>query len=376
MNILLDKWKKFAEGKRRSSLLLLFCVYIPTAALWGYLTFVFSPMYISESRFALRTSDSSDLPTLAGMFFQNTSGISIDAHIVQNYVTSMDMLEKVGKEIDLQKHYGNRDRDVVSRLKRSPTKEELFDYWQRVVSASFNQDKGIITVEVKAYSPEMAKGINDVVLTVSEELVNRMNARAHQDALQLTREEVEASERRVLRAQAALRQFRDDKSILDPEATAKGLEGVIAKLESEAAATQAELTAALQVMQPNSPRVQTLDTRLNALKEQLNKERTRLAGLDSEDATLSSLVGDYAQLAAEEEFAQKQLVQSMAAFEAARLKAISQSRYLVPFQPPTLPEESLFPRPILFTAVGFLALLILLGLCSLTVAAIKDHMGV
>ena len=77
-----------------------------------------------------------------------------------------------------------------------------------------------------------------------------------------------------------------------------------------------------------------------------------------------------------EEFAQKQLIQSMAAHEAARLKALSQSRYIVPFQPPTLPEESLYPRPFLFTALGFLLLLIVVGLCSLILAAIKDHMGV
>jgi capsular polysaccharide transport system permease protein len=222
----------------------------------------------------------------------------------------------------------------------------------------------------------MAKRISDTVMAFSEELVNQMNDRAHQDALRLTRAEVTAAEKRVLQAQAELRRFRDDKSILDPEATAKGLENVIAQLESEAAGTQAELTAALQVMQQGSPRVQTLERKLRALQDQLAREKTRLAGLNSTTTTLSSLVGDYAQLATEEEFAQKQLVHSMGAYEAARLKAISQSRYLVPIQPPTLPQESLYPRPFLFTAAGFLTLLIVVGLCSLIIAAIKDHMGV
>lgn len=398
MNIFMDKAKKIADAalgkvqapagsaqEKASALkaqksprffLLLCLVYIPTAVLFLYLLFFFSPMYISESAFALRSNDSVNTSSLIGAFFQQASNTTMDAHIVQNHIGSMDMMEKVDKVIDLRAHYGDRSKDIYSRLKRNPTKEELLEYWQWVVSATFNTDKGIIRVEVKAYSQEMAQAINSTILAFSEELVNQMNDRSHQDALRLTRAEVDSAEKRVLQAQAGLRAFRDDKSILDPAATAKSLEGVIANLEAESANTQAELSAALQVMQPGSPRVQALETRLRALQEQLVTERTRLAGLDSDSTTLSALVGDYAKLITEEEFAQKQLVQSMAAFEAARLKAISQSLYLVPFQPPTLPEESLYPKPLLFTAIGFLLLLIIVGLGSLIIAAIKDHMGV
>lgn len=372
----INKITRRFSGKSLRFYLMFFCVYIPTALLFVYLTVLHTPMYISESFFALRSSDGNELPSIAGIFSQGATNTIMDAHIVQNHISSMDMMDKVDAVVDLKAHYGDRSRDIYSRLKANPTKEEMLEYWQWIVSATFSLDKGIISVTVKAYTSEMSKRINDTVLQFSEELVNQMNSRAHQDALRLTSAEVAAAEKRVLQAQKELRQFRDDKSILDPEATAKGLEGVIAQLEAEAASTQAELTAALQVMQPGSPRVQTLETRLRALQEQLVREKTKLAGMATDSTTLSSLVGDYAQLATEEQFAQKQLVHSMSAFEAARLKAISQSRYIVPFQPPTLPQESLYPRPFLFTALGFLTLLIVVGLCSLIIAAIKDHMGV
>ena len=250
------------------------------------------------------------------------------------------------------------------------------DYWNKIVTVNFNPDKGIIVVETRAYTPEMAKKINEAIVRESEALVNRINERAHLDSLRLTQEEVRASENRLLAAQVALQAFRDDKSILDPLSTAKGLESVIAQLEVESATTQAELTAALEVMQPNSPQVRSIQTKLNSLLEQLTKERARLAGIGSQSGALSSLVGDYAQLATEERFAQEQYIKSMAAYEVARLKAISQSRYIVPFMPPSLPQDSLYPRPLLYTVFAFLGLLICLGIVSLIVAAIKDHMGV
>jgi len=364
----------FSQKGRRTRLLTVF-VYLPTIILGIYLTLFFSPMYISESYFALRSGDSNELPALAGALFQGNTSTTMDAYIIQNYISSYDMLENVSKRIDLIGHFSDKSKDVYSRLKSYPTKEELLEYWLWLVSVSFELEKGIISVEVKAYTPEMAKAINDAILGCSEELVNQMNDRAHQDAIRLAKNEVSVSEKRVLQAQRALQKFRDDKSILDPQSTAKGLEGVVTSLEAEAASVQAELTAALQIMQANSPRVLMLETRLHALHEQVAREKTRLAGLNAQDTTLSSLVGDYTQLITEEKFAQDRLVHAMSSLEVARLKAIAKSRYIVAFQPPTLPEESLYPRPLLFTFFGFFSFLILLGICSLVIAAIKDHMG-
>ena len=355
--------------------LMLAFVYVPTLLLALYLFVFSSDMYVSETHISLRSSGAAEMSMPGGLLFSAASPIILDAFIVHAHITSMDMLHKILARVDLRAHYADRSKDVYSRLWANPTQEELLKYWQWLVTASFDPDKNIIAVEVKAYTPEMAKSVNDAVLAASEELVNQMNERAQQDTLRLTRQEVTLAEDRLLRARFALQEFRDSKKLLDPKVTAQGLEGLVARLEAEAATTQAELSAALTTLHKNSPRAQNLETRLNALREQLAEEKARLAGLDAQGGALSSLVGDYARLSTEEQFAQELLVKAMGAFETARLKAIAQSRYIVPFQPPTLPQESLYPRPFLFTAVGFVALLILLGMCSLIVAAIKDHMG-
>ena len=355
--------------------LMLAFVYFPTLLLALYLFVFFSEMYVSDSFFSLRSNEGTEMPLLGGMLFPTSSSVILDGYIVHAYITSMDMVQKILSRVDLYRHYADRSKDVYSRLTAKPTQEELLLYWQWMVTATFDPDKNIIAVSVKAYTPEMAKTVNDAILAVSEELVNQMNDRAHQDTLRLTRQEVTLAEQRLLRARVALQEFRDNKKLLDPSVTAKGLEELVASLEAEVAKTQAELSAALTTMHKSSPRVQNLETRLKALRAQLAEEKTRLAGLDVQGGALSSLVGDYARLFTEEQFAQELLVKAMGAFEAARLKAIAQSRYLVPFQPPSLPQESLYPRPLLFTVIGFMALLILLGICSLIVAAVKDHMG-
>ena len=371
-----ERIKNTVAGSGLRSRLLIAVVYIPTIVVFLYLTLFHSNMYISQTMFALRSSESNEIPAIAGMLFQTATSTTLDAYVIQEYITTGDMLQKVEAEAGVYEHFSDKSHDWFSRLKQNPSSEEFLTYWNRSVSVSFNPDKGIIVVEARAYTPGMAQKINQAIVRESEALVNRINERAHMDSLRLTQQEVLVAERRLLTAQVALQKFRDDKSILDPVSTAKGLESVIAQLEVAAATTQAELTAALEVMQPNSPQVRSIQTKLNSLREQLSKERARLAGIDSQDGTLSSLVGDYAQLSTEERFAQEQYIKSMAAYEMSRLKAISQSRYIVPFMPPSLPQESLFPKPLLYTVFIFVSLLVFLGIVSLVVAAIRDHMGV
>lgn len=370
------KLQSFFRKEGRPFRLMVLFVYIPTILLGLYFSLLASNMYISESMFALRTGELSDLAPVANPLMRAASPAISDAYIVQASIASTDMLEKVEKKINLYQHFAASSRDIFSRLNSNPTREEMLKYWQWLTSASYDPDKGIISLQVKAYTPAMAQAISQAILEGSEELVNQMNARSHQDSLRLTKAEVTMAEERLMQARIAMQRFRDEKSMLDPQIMAQSLETVIANLEAEAASAQAELNAELQVMHKNSPRIITIKTKLQALQGQIAKEKSRLAGLNGPDSTLSALVGDYARLLTEEEFAQQQLLTAMAAFEGARMRAIAQTRYLIPFQPPTLPQESLYPRPLLFTLFGFVALLVGLGICSLVIASIKDHMGV
>ena len=372
----------FRRKGRRGRILFAF-VFGPTLVIAFYLFFLHSGMYVSNAGFALRAGDGTDMSMSAmNPMFAGVSSTTLDAFILQSYILTADMQEKVEREVGWRAHFSARSRDIYSRLKSEPTSEELLEYWQWMVSAHYSLDKGFITVEVKAYTPEMAKKINDAILEFSEDLVNQINARAHQDALQLARKEVAMAEERHLRALESLQKFRDDKELLDPRITAESLERIVAGLEAEAVSVQSELAATLSVMQKNSPKVITLQNRLQAVQEQIAKEKSRLAGLDVSAQgkqgadPLSSLFGSYAHLLSEEKFAQELLLKAMEAAEKARVRAIAQSRYIVAFQPPTLPQESLYPKPALFTILSFLFLLVVVGISALIIAAIADHVGV
>ena len=65
----------------------------------------------------------------------------------------------------------------------------------------------------------------------------------------------------------------------------------------------------------------------------------------------------------------------MTSLEQARIQQMSQSRYVVAYQQPTLPDESLYPRPFLSTLYVFAGVLLFLGIVSLVWASIREHAG-
>ena len=264
---------------------------------------------------------------------------------------------------------------MISRLWQSPTQDELARYWRWAVVPQLNVDTGIISLEVKAYSPDMAQKLTQAVLARSEALVNAMNERARSDAVKLAREEVSRAEERVRHAQSAMREFRDAHNLIDPKITAEGLQALVSGLEAEATTLRTQISEAKSYMNDDAPLLKSLRQRLAAVEKQLQEEKLRVAGQGSVQGNLNSLVAEYEDLTMEAEFAQKQLVSAMTSLEQARIQQMAQSRYVVAYQQPTLPDESLYPRPFLFTLYVFAGLLLLLGLVSLVWASIREHAG-
>ncbi|MBR5346430.1 MAG: capsule biosynthesis protein, partial [Deltaproteobacteria bacterium] len=268
-----------------------------------------------------------------------------------------------------------RNHDAISRLWQHPTQDELLRYWRRVMVPQLSMDTGIISIEARAYSPEMAQKITQAVLARSEALVNAMNERSRNDAVELAHREVKRAEERVKAAQIALKEFRDVHATLDPKTTAAGLQDIVVRLETEATSLRTKIAETSSYMRPNTPVLKAYRQRLAAVEEQLAQEKQRVAGTSAAESNLSSLVAGYEELSREAEFAQQQLIAAMGTLEKARVEQATQSRYVVAYQQPTLPDESLYPRPLLFTLYTFGGALIVLGLLSLIWASIREHAG-
>ena len=366
---------KFSSHLSFGMKLLLAVLFLVTVLSLLYFGLWASPMYIAEARFAVRSAEMGNTAGgLASLFLPSVSSVGTDAYIVTEYIQSPDIMEAIDEELDIFEHFSSDEHDPISRLAADATREMRLSYWQWAVKPSLDPETGIIALSVKAYDPVMAQKLAEAILSKSEALVNDMSRRAQHDAIALATSEVKKAEERVSKAQNAMRVFRDRSGMLDPVSTAGGLQEIVSQLEGEAVKVRAEIAEASTYMSKDAPVLQGLRARLEAIEKQLASEKLRLAG-EARSNSLTSFAGEYEDLQTESEFARQQLISAMTSLEAARIKAESKSRYVVAFQVPVLPDESLYPRPLLFTVYVFIGALMIVGLCTLIVAAVREHAG-
>ena len=364
--------------RRRSVFEKEFCsfVVLPTLLTFGYFAVFASPMYVSETKFAVKdVVEQGAGIDLASQIFKTSSSSVQNARIVESYLQSLDLFTALDRDQKIIDHYSSISYDWFSRLPKDPTSWEKEDFWSRVSQSRLDIESGIVTFNVRAYDPHVAQYVVQAALRASEVLVNEMNERSRNDSIKLASNEVKVAQQRVMNAQKALESFRNEHRDFDPKITATGLQTLVFELEGERSKVKAQIEEARSYMRDNAPMVRSLEKRLAAIESQLNAEKARIAGDGELASPMNSWIFQYENLMLDSEFAQKQLVSAMTALEQARAMALAKTQYVVPIQQPTLPDESRYPRTWMFTLCAFFGFFFLYGMIRLIIASIREHAG-
>jgi capsular polysaccharide transport system permease protein len=346
-------------------------VLLPTLLTVLYFGIIASDIYISESSFVIRTPDRQTATTL-GMLLQG-SGFNRsqdDSYSVLTFVHSRDALGALDKQMNLRQAFGKGD--VLSRfpgLDLDDSFEELHRYFKDRVSVQFDPASAIATLSVRAFTAAEAQQINQQLLGMSEELVNRLNERGRQDLIRFVSAEVAQAEARAKRAASTLAQFRNEQGVINPEQQSIIPLQQIAQLQNELIATRSQLSQ-LQQLTKENPQIPVLQSRVAILEAEIERESVRVTGGSK---SLASKAAQYQMLALDKEFADKQLASTLVSLEQARNQAQRQQLYLERIAQPSLPDAAMEPRRIRAVLAVFIIGLIAWGVLSLLVAGVKEH---
>lgn len=338
-----------------------------------YFLFVASDMYVSTAKFSVRGQAEMSLGGLASLLGHGGSTVA-DCYMVQEYIQSLDMYKGIDAKFDLKGHYSQDSADIISRMGKDASDEKQLKYWQGVAPVSFDYQTSIIVVEVRAYTPEMARAIASEILNKSEELMNHLNDRVRQDSLSLATSEVRLAEKRYSDAKAALSEFRSQNLELNPEATASSRIGIMASLESQISMLSVDLETKQQFMSRDSFEVVLLKESIAKLKGQLEKEKERLTG--TSNPIMLAQLEQYEALLLENEFARNYYTSALTALESARVMSESKTVYLEAIQKPQLPDEPIYPARLSFSLLSVIVVALGYALIMFIIAAVREHIGV
>lgn len=350
-------------------------VIAPTLISAIYYILIAAPVYESVAEVALRDMQGQGGGGILDSFISRTFGAagSQDTRIVQHYMMSREMVAKLEAAVGLRKILGSPKGDFLARLGSSATDEELYARFQNVAEVEYTVDSGILTLRVRAFTPEDAQAVAQAVIVEADGLVGRMSSRARADALGNAEAELQRAEEKLLDISSQVATFREIERDISPVDTAKALGGVVGRIEEELVSTRVKLAEMQSYMQPNSPLVGTLRSRMTSLERQLERARSRVAKPSDSDRSMVDKVSMFEQLKLQSDLARRAYEVALAARESARQEANRRTTYLVAFVSPNRPDEASYPKRLQSIAGVLAVLTISFGLVSLLVASIKEH---
>lgn len=358
---------------RLKNWLFMLTVVVPTLMAVFYFGFLASDVYVSESKFVVRSPDKPSVSGLGIMLksvgFANAGD---EIYAAQQFATSRDALKQLNQGGKFERAYTKPDISIVDRFNAFGTGgsfEDLYKYFQNKVGLQNDTSTSITTLTVRAYTAAEAQRFNQELLEMSEATVNRLNKRGQQDLVTYAQNEVVEAKARSQQAAAALAAYQNRSGVVDPEKQATAQMQMVSKLQDSLIASKAEL-AQLQRYTPENPRIPVIRTQIGTLQGEINRELGLVAG---SSRSLAAAGVRFQRLQLENEFAGKQLAAALASLEQARSESVRKQAYVERIVQPNLPDRPMEPRRLRGIFATLALSLLAYGILRMLLAGVREH---
>ncbi len=327
-----------------------------------YLWLFTQDRYVCSAEFKISRQESSGMEM--GMVQLALPGLSdsgsMDSQITIGFIDSADLLLELEREFNLIGHYTSPRKDFVFRLKPDASLEDRLEYYRNRISAHFDKDTGMTVVSVDTFDPKLSEQITAALLKKAEEFVNKINREIAGKQLDFVHGEVERAEKQVQDVNVELLALQNKHNFITPDEAITANLKVVEGMRIQYLQAETELSGLLRDS-PNSPRIETLRSRIRSLNEVIDVESAKLSGPEKD--RLNQLLVQFKQLQLKLEFALRLRSGAELLLEKNRTDTVARSRFFTVIQHPFVPEEPAIPRRPYVTAslivVGLFAFWIL-----------------
>lgn len=354
---------------------------IPDAAAIVYFAFLASDQYVSEAKFTVSSAAIPKLDELGSVTGVPSLMIFQDTMIVKSYIESRALVEALERQIDLRAIYASRDIDWWARFPKSKPVEKFVDYWTDMTKATIAYPSGIVTLTVRAFTPQDARRVAEAVVADCEALVNDLNQRMREDTVRASEQDLARAAERLENAWLALERARNAEGLIDVRQSSKAQSDILTELESRLLSARRDYQIQSRYVEESAPQMRVAKRQIEALEGQLAARRAELTAREGEgvkalaDRALSGKMTTFARLDLEHQIAEKGYASSTAALEAARKLSERKLLYLHQIEAPATPEEARYPRRRLDIGLALAGSLALWGAVVGLAIFARNHMA-
>ena len=331
--------------------------------------------YVSSAQVVVRQdggNQAAAMPGLATLLTGANPASREETLYLREYIGSMDMMLLLEERLHWVEQYAAQRSDMFFWLDKDAQREDLHKYYQRMVSANYDETTGLLRVEVQAFTPDLSVKMLRTILEASEHFVNEVSHSIAREQMTFAKSELATARVQYADRKAELIDFQNANKVLDGANTAQSRATIIADLEGQYTKEQAVMTEMQFKLRADSPQVKQQKQRVNAIAQQLTKEK-RLLVSSTDGSQLNVVASAFQQLTLDAGIAEASYTTAIAALDNARIEASKKIRTLVTVVSPNTPQLALYPERLYNLATILLGLLMLYGITRFILASIEDH---
>lgn len=338
-----------------------------------YFGFLASDIYVSETKFILRSPGGSETGSLSSLSQGQMSGRSDDdAYALIEYITSRDAARTMETDHNMKDLMSHSGLDFLNQYP-SPflkdNQERYFQAYRNHVDATLDSVTGIVTLVTRAFRPDDAKNMALSMLQISDTFVNGLNSRSNRDAQNFAKSFLNQSQLELANVETELAAYRNTQMVLDPSKESEASLMQLGRMTTEVAKMEAALEQQRAVA-PNSPSLKPLAGQIDAYRAQIDALRKTIVG---DPKSIVSKIKDYELLTLQRDIATKKIALATAQFEKTRQEAQNHRIYLQTVVEPNSPDVPKQPyRLLMILAVAIVAFAIY-NIAKHFVAATLEH---
>src|SRR5690606_20652886 len=152
-----------ANSSSKNRFLFIGIVLIPFVIAIVYYALFATNRYVSVAEIAVRQTDNAnpaaEAPGLALLLGAVNPTSREETLYLRQFITSADMLNILKKELNWTDHYTSVYSDPLYWLSDAASNEDKLTFYQKVVQAHFDEETGLLQLEVQAFAPEYAQKV-------------------------------------------------------------------------------------------------------------------------------------------------------------------------------------------------------------------------
>lgn len=362
-----------ACGLVQRNRLLMAVVLLPLLLAIVYFGLLAKDRYVSESMVVVKRADDMNIGNLSlgSLLGGGSASTKEDALLLQQYIMSPDMLQKLDERLDFKTAFANSGWDVLQRLPKKASFEDYLAYYQAKVAVVFDEKNAVLSITTQGFTPAFAQQFNQAVLAESERFINELSHKINREEMLFANQEINRAYGQLQEAKETLLAFQNDNNLVDPQVQIEATSRIVAELQTKQAQLEAELTNQLTYLNDDTPQIKASRSAIDSIKQQIEKERATLTSSDNEQ--LNQKMFEFEELKAKVAFEGDLYKLSLTTLEKSRIEAARKAKSLATISQPYLAEDARYPRRLYMLLTVLLVSLLVYGLSKVTLSIIEDH---